>query len=57
MLRIDVAANRAMGEFGAVALERAVLDRKPDSTARALNVLTHCNTGSLATAGILRLPP
>jgi len=52
-----VAANRAMGEFGAVALERAVLDRKPDSTARALNVLTHCNTGSLATAGILRLPP
>lgn len=35
----DLAANRRMGEFGAALIE-------PDS-----GVLTHCNTGSLATAG------
>jgi methylthioribose-1-phosphate isomerase len=35
----DVAANRAMGEFGA------------DLLGGATGVLTHCNTGSLATGG------
>ena len=39
MHRDDIAANLAMGEFGATLFEQG--DR----------VLTHCNTGSLATAG------
>jgi methylthioribose-1-phosphate isomerase len=43
--REDVSANRAMGAFGADwLLERVGLDRP-------LRVLTHCNTGALATAG------
>ncbi|MDQ0953755.1 methylthioribose-1-phosphate isomerase [Streptomyces phaeochromogenes] len=43
--REDVAANRAMGEFGADwLLKRVDVDRP-------LRVLTHCNTGALATAG------
>ena len=47
MLADDVAANRAIGKFGADALCAAV--GKPSGT--PLRVLTHCNTGSLATAG------
>ena len=47
MLADDVAANRAIGKFGADALCAAV--GKPAGT--PLRVLTHCNTGSLATAG------
>lgn len=43
--REDVAANRAMGAFGADwLLKRVDVDRP-------LRVLTHCNTGALATAG------
>lgn len=43
--REDVAANRAMGVFGADWLvQRAGVDRP-------LRLLTHCNTGALATAG------
>ena len=43
--REDVAANRAMGAFGADwLLKRVGVDRP-------LRVLTHCNTGALATAG------
>ncbi len=46
----DVIDNRAIGEHGA----RAILD---DNNGNAkgddnkINILTHCNTGSLATAG------
>lgn len=47
MLAADVAANRAIGSFGADALCAAV--GKPEGT--PIRVLTHCNTGSLATAG------
>ena len=47
MLASDVAANRAIGAFGADALCAAV--GKPKGT--PIRVLTHCNTGSLATAG------
>ncbi|WP_221351380.1 S-methyl-5-thioribose-1-phosphate isomerase [Streptomyces beigongshangae] len=43
--REDVAANRAMGEFGADWLLERVGGDRP------LRVLTHCNTGALATAG------
>ncbi|MDQ0778422.1 methylthioribose-1-phosphate isomerase [Streptomyces aurantiacus] len=43
--REDVAANRAMGEFGADWLLKRVDKDRP------LRVLTHCNTGALATAG------
>ena len=46
MLAADVAANRAIGAFGADALCAAV--GKPAGT--PIRVLTHCNTGSLATA-------
>ncbi|MEV7137484.1 S-methyl-5-thioribose-1-phosphate isomerase [Streptomyces tauricus] len=43
--REDVAANRAMGAFGVDwLLKRVGVDRP-------LRVLTHCNTGALATAG------
>ncbi|WAU80702.1 S-methyl-5-thioribose-1-phosphate isomerase [Streptomyces sp. Qhu-G9] len=43
--REDVAANRAMGAFGADWLLKRVGGDRP------LRVLTHCNTGALATAG------
>lgn len=44
MLEKDIADNKAIGQFGA----DAILEITPENTAR---VLTHCNTGSLATAG------
>ena len=40
----DVAANKAMGKFGADHILKNCKDGK-------VRVLTHCNTGSLATAG------
>ena len=40
----DIATNKAMGKFGA----QHILANCRDSKVR---VLTHCNTGSLATAG------
>ena len=46
-ITLDVAANRAIGAFGADALCAAV--GKPAGA--PIRVLTHCNTGSLATAG------
>lgn len=49
MLEEDVAANRRMGRFGAEALLKAAQDRGRASNGK-LRVLTHCNTGSLATA-------
>lgn len=47
MLAADIANNRAIGSFGADALCAAV--GKPANV--PIRVLTHCNTGSLATAG------
>ena len=47
MLAADIANNRAIGSFGADALCAAV--GKPAGA--PIRVLTHCNTGSLATAG------
>ncbi|XP_057431947.1 methylthioribose-1-phosphate isomerase [Lotus japonicus] len=44
MLVDDVASNRAIGSYGATFIQHQV--EKPK-----LSVLTHCNTGSLATAG------
>lgn len=43
--REDVEANRAMGAFGADWLLKRVGEDRP------LRILTHCNTGALATAG------
>jgi S-methyl-5-thioribose-1-phosphate isomerase len=45
MLAEDVAANEAMGRYGAEAV------RKHAKAGVALTLLTHCNTGALATAG------
>ncbi|KAK9275863.1 hypothetical protein L1049_023136 [Liquidambar formosana] len=45
MLKEDVASNKAIGSYGASFLQRQL----EDST--TLSILTHCNTGSLATAG------
>ncbi|MEV6500577.1 S-methyl-5-thioribose-1-phosphate isomerase [Streptomyces prunicolor] len=46
--REDVAANRAMGAFGADWLLERLQQAGVD---RPLRLLTHCNTGALATAG------
>ncbi|MFF4303226.1 S-methyl-5-thioribose-1-phosphate isomerase [Streptomyces sp. NPDC001601] len=43
--REDVEANRAMGEYGADWLLKKIGGDRP------LRILTHCNTGALATAG------
>ncbi|CAF2158080.1 unnamed protein product [Brassica rapa] len=45
MLEDDVASNKAIGTFGSSLLRQQA--KNPDK----LSVLTHCNTGSLATAG------
>lgn len=49
----DIAANRSMGHFGSAALISAVAASKGSEGIQRdkLRVLTHCNTGSLATAG------
>ncbi|MEU1018613.1 S-methyl-5-thioribose-1-phosphate isomerase [Streptomyces sp. NPDC005900] len=47
VVREDLAANRAMGAHGADWL----LERVAPASDRPLRVLTHCNTGALATAG------
>jgi methylthioribose-1-phosphate isomerase len=46
--REDVAANRAMGAFGADWLLEKL---QQAGVERPLRILTHCNTGALATAG------
>ncbi|KIV94203.1 S-methyl-5-thioribose-1-phosphate isomerase [Exophiala mesophila] len=53
MLVDDVSDNRAIGEYGARWIEaNTAAGRKRRSDRHAeLKVLTHCNTGSLATAG------
>lgn len=47
IVREDLEANHAMGAFGADWL----LKRVPAAVDRPLRILTHCNTGALATAG------
>ena len=49
LLREDVEANKEMGRHGAVAL-LAAAQARGRATDGKLRVLTHCNTGSLATA-------
>ncbi|KHN06061.1 Methylthioribose-1-phosphate isomerase [Glycine soja] len=44
MLEDDVASNRAIGSYGASIIQHQTEKQK-------FSVLTHCNTGSLATAG------
>lgn len=44
MLEDDVASNKAIGSYGASFIQHQTKKQK-------LSVLTHCNTGSLATAG------
>ncbi|CAI6003434.1 unnamed protein product [Closterium sp. NIES-65] len=48
MLSDDVAANKRIGAFGAQAMVEAL--RQKGVEGKNLRVLTHCNTGSLATA-------
>lgn len=45
MLEDDVASNKAIGSYGASCLQSQLKD------AKKMSILTHCNTGSLATAG------
>eukprot|EP00033_Pygsuia_biforma_P001689 GCRY01001893.1.p1 GENE.GCRY01001893.1~~GCRY01001893.1.p1 ORF type:complete len:362 (+),score=89.82 GCRY01001893.1:55-1140(+) len=47
MLEKDVADNKAIGRFGA----EAIVAHHKDSSKTEFKVLTHCNAGSLATAG------
>lgn len=44
MLEKDISDNRSIGEFGAKAILSNVTDGEQ------VRILTHCNTGSLATA-------
>jgi methylthioribose-1-phosphate isomerase len=45
MLAEDIATNKAIGYFGA----KHIIENSSNKT--DLKILTHCNTGSLATAG------
>lgn len=45
MLEKDIADNKAIGDFGAQEILKNV------SGDHSVRILTHCNTGSLATAG------
>lgn len=45
MLEKDVADNKAIGDYGAAEI------LQKNSTEKQVRVITHCNTGSLATAG------
>jgi methylthioribose-1-phosphate isomerase len=47
MLAIDLQANRSLGANGA----EAVLRLRPTDAESVVRVLTHCNTGALATSG------
>ncbi|XP_017039400.1 methylthioribose-1-phosphate isomerase [Drosophila ficusphila] len=53
MLKKDIADNRAIGAHGAKAILQRVAEAAgaPAGSAGSVRVLTHCNTGSLATAG------
>jgi methylthioribose-1-phosphate isomerase len=45
MLEEDISTNKAIGNYGAL----HILENSENKT--NVNILTHCNTGSLATAG------
>eukprot|EP01098_Paradermamoeba_levis_P001993 TRINITY_DN122_c0_g2_i1.p1 TRINITY_DN122_c0_g2~~TRINITY_DN122_c0_g2_i1.p1 ORF type:complete len:371 (+),score=124.60 TRINITY_DN122_c0_g2_i1:66-1178(+) len=49
MLEKDVAANKAIGKYGAECIQKYY--EKKNSSNNQFKILTHCNTGSLATAG------
>lgn len=49
MLEKDISDNKAIGANGAAAI--LAQTARGDKEAAAVRVLTHCNTGSLATAG------
>ncbi|ALC47844.1 CG11334 [Drosophila busckii] len=51
MLEKDIADNRAIGANGAKTILEHVAETAGSAGASAVRVLTHCNTGSLATAG------
>lgn len=51
MLEKDISDNRAIGSFGAESILRAVAEKGNGDQKSPVRVLTHCNTGSLATAG------
>ncbi|EDV52952.1 methylthioribose-1-phosphate isomerase [Drosophila erecta] len=53
MLKKDIADNRAIGANGAKAILQRVAEKggAPAGSTGSVRVLTHCNTGSLATAG------
>jgi len=53
MLKKDIADNRAIGAHGAKAILQGVAEGSgaPAGSSGSVRVLTHCNTGSLATAG------
>jgi methylthioribose-1-phosphate isomerase len=51
MLADDVADNRRIGKYGAEAVIKAVTAASAMTGHAPRTVLTHCNTGSLATAG------
>ncbi|KAL9052171.1 MAG: hypothetical protein Q9162_005566 [Coniocarpon cinnabarinum] len=46
-LEVDLRDNRLLGDHGA----RWIIDNARTNDSAGLNILTHCNTGSLATAG------
>ncbi|KAH3695742.1 hypothetical protein DPMN_083200 [Dreissena polymorpha] len=47
MFEDDIATNKAIGQYGA----ECILLRIGQSGDNQVRILTHCNTGSLATAG------
>lgn len=51
MLEKDIADNKAIGANGAKAILEHVAETTGVAGAGPVRVLTHCNTGSLATAG------
>ena len=53
MLIDDVSDNKAIGEHGArwIAQNTIAGQRKREDSSQELKIITHCNTGSLATAG------
>jgi methylthioribose-1-phosphate isomerase len=44
----DINANKSIGNYGAIEIINNSMKIDPNAK---LNILTHCNTGSLATAG------
>lgn len=49
MLNNDVEANKEIGKFGALVIIDGLFTGVPEDG--SVRILTHCNTGSLATAG------